>query len=60
MRCLNERFVNVMDHKGFVVCVLKEAMPPRDKLGYRIDHEAFKGMVFGLLGDAIAAIDAYL
>lgn len=58
MRFLNERYEKVLNHKGFDICTLKEAIPSNgDSLGYVVDHAFFAGYDFNHPEDAMKAID---
>lgn len=61
MNYLSEKYARVLTHKGFGICVLKEANPSNgNSLGYVIDDEIFEGEDYNLLEDAMMAINEYL
>lgn len=61
MKYLSEKYARVLTHKGFDICVLKEANPSNgDSLGYVINDETFKGEDYNHPEDAMNAINEYL
>ena len=58
MKHLSDKYVCVMEYKGYAICVLKEANPTDgDTMGYVIDDKLYEDMVFEHPEDAMKKID---
>lgn len=59
MGYLSDRYVKVYTYRNIAICLLKVAVPSEgDELGFRIDDERFKDIVFDNPDDAVKAIDS--
>lgn len=55
---LDDTYSVVFRYCGYAICTLKAAVPSEgDELGYRINDEKFKDMVFPSIGSAMAEIN---
>lgn len=58
---LDDTYVVVFRHCGYAICTLKVAAPSKgDELGYVIDDEKFRDMIFPTIGDAMTEINRAL